>query len=52
MVARFCHESVLDRRGLVNIARFSQEDKYVRDNTVRLSGEESEMIKQEVMDEQ
>ena len=48
--ARFCHESVLDRRGSVNIASFSQEDndKYVRDNTVWLSGEEINMIKQEV----
>ena len=48
--ARFCHESVLDRRGSVNIASFSQEDidKYLRDNTVRLSAEEIDMIKQEV----
>ena len=46
--ARFCHESVLDRRGSFNIASFSQEDKYVRANTVRLSAEDIDIIKQEV----
>ena len=47
--ARFCPESVLDRRGGVNMASFSQKDidKYVRDNTAKLSAEEVDMIKEE-----